>query len=103
MGSRVQGVNHKFAYFSGPGAIKALYPKPLRGLFRAVKKTTYELQSKLLVSPLLTRIVVPYIIPYIVPIKKFRLQLILGSPGAKNTGTRGLGKVKMGIIWGGCI
>ena len=34
---------------------------------------TYELLSKLLVSPLITPIVVPYIIPYITPFKEFRL------------------------------
>ena len=36
----------------------------------------YELLSKLLVSPLITSIVVPYKIPYITPFKEFRLQLI---------------------------
>ena len=38
-----------------------------------------ELQSKLLVSPLITRIVVPYILPYITPLEEFRLQYM--SPG----------------------
>ena len=32
-----------------------------------------ELQSKLLVSPVISPIVVSYIIPYISPIKEFRL------------------------------
>ena len=41
---------------------------------------TYELLSKLLVSPLITPIVVPYKTPNITPFKEFRLQLIEGEP-----------------------
>ena len=33
----------------------------------------YELQSKLLVCPLITPVVVPYISPYISPFQEFRL------------------------------
>ena len=40
---------------------------------------SYELLSKLLVSPLIAPTVVPYIIPYITPFKEFRLWLIYKS------------------------
>ena len=47
--------------------------------------SSYELLSKLLVSPFITPIVVPYIIPYRTPFKEFRLWLIyLSWPGPEN-------------------
>ena len=49
--------NHNFGY-PNP-TIRTLWP-------------SYELYSKLLVSPFITLITVPYIIPYITPFKEFR-------------------------------
>ena len=45
-------------------------------VFTHAHEVSFELYSKLLVSPLITPIVVPYITPYITPFKEFRLWLI---------------------------
>ena len=48
-------------------------------------KAPFKSQSKLLVSPFLTTMQVPYIIPYITPFQKFRFvsfKLVLGEPTA---------------------
>ena len=41
-----------------------------------IDNSSYELLSKLLVSPLIATIVVLYIIPYITPFKEFRIRLV---------------------------